>query len=191
MATGGAPRQVKGEQGMSEQKEKWQGWLALSTAIMAVLAALTTLYMGKFSSRAIMAQGQESDQWAYYQAKSIKGHTFETNKKTLELLYLTQKGLSPKAEAEYQNTLNKYGEEVKRYEGEKKEIKEKAEGIAKVKLKAQEMGGDFAYALIFLQIALMLSSIASLTKRHYLWYIALICNLGWLFFFMDAWLLFY
>ncbi|MGB9079657.1 MAG: DUF4337 domain-containing protein [Desulfuromonadaceae bacterium] len=176
---------------MSQEKEKWQGWLALSTAIMAVLAALTTLYMGKFSSRAIMAQGQESDQWAYYQAKSIKGHTFETNKQTLELLFLTQKGVTPEAAAAYQGTLKKYGEEVKRYDIEKKEIKEKAEGIAKVKLKAQEMGGDFAYALIFLQIALMLSSIASLTKRHYLWYIALVCNLGWLFFFLDAWLLFY
>jgi hypothetical protein len=176
---------------MSEQKEKWQGWLALSTAIMAVLAALTTLYMGKYSSRAIMSQGQESDQWAYYQAKSIKGHTFEINKKTLELQYIVQKGLSAEAAAEYQKTIQKYGEEIKRYEGEKKEIKDKAEAITKVKLKAQEMGGDFAYALIFLQIALMLSSIASLTKRHYLWYIALICNLGWLFFFMDAWLLFY
>ncbi len=176
---------------MSELKEKWQGWLALSTAIMAVLAALTTLYMGKYSSRAIMAQGQESDQWAYYQAKSIKGHTFEINRKTLELQLLTQKGLSPVAAAEYRKILNKYGEEIKRYEGEKKEIKDKAEGIAKVKLKSQEMGGNFAYALIFLQIALMLSSIASLTKRHYLWHIALICNLGWLFFFLDAWLLFY
>jgi hypothetical protein len=176
---------------MSELKEKWQGWQALSTAIMAVLAALTTLYMGKFSSRAIMAQGQESDQWAYYQAKSIKGHTFEVNKKTLELQYLVQKGLSPEAAAEYQKTLSKYGEEIKRYEGEKKEIKDKAESIAKTKLKAQDMGGNFAYALIFLQIALMLSSIASLTKRHYLWYIALICNVGWLFFFLDAWLLFY
>jgi len=176
---------------MIDLKDKWQGWLALSTAIMAVLAALTTLYMGKFSSRAIMAQGQESDQWAFYQAKSIKGHTFETNKTTLELQYLVQKGLSPEAAAEYQKVLNKYGEEIKRYDGEKKEIKDKAEGIAKVKLKAQEMGGDFAYALIFLQIALMLSSIASLTKRHYLWYIALICNLGWLFFFLDAWILFY
>lgn len=176
---------------MSEQKEKWQGWLALSTAIMAVLAALTTLYMGKFSSRAIMAQGQESDQWAYYQAKSIKGHTYEVNLKTLELQYLTQKGLSPEAAAEYQKTLGKYGEEIKRYDGEKKEIKEKAEGIAKAKLKAQEMGGDFAYALIFLQIALMLASISSLTKRKYLWYIALVCNVGWLFFFLDAWLLFY
>ena len=176
---------------MADLKEKWQGWLALSTAIMAVLAALTTLYMGKFSSRAIMAQGQESDQWAYYQAKSIKGHTFEVNLKTLELQLLTQKGLSPEAAAEYQKTMKKYSEELKRYDGEKKEIKDKAEGIAKVKLKAQEMGGDFAYALIFLQIALMLSSIASLTKRHYLWYIALICNVGWLFFFLDAWLLFY
>jgi hypothetical protein len=176
---------------MSEQKEKWQGWLALSTAIMAVLAALTTLYMGKFSSRAIMAQGQESDQWAYYQAKSIKGHTFEVNKKTLELQFITQKGMSPEAADEYRKILKTYGDEIKRYEGEKKEIKDKAEGIAKVKLKAQEMGGDFAYSLIFLQIALMLSSIASLTKRHYLWYIALGCNVGWLFFFLDAWLLFY
>ena len=176
---------------MAEQKEKWQGWLALSTAIMAVLAALTTLYMGKFSSRAIISQGQESDQWAYYQAKSIKGHTFEVNLKTLELQYLTQKGMSPQAAAEYRKTMKKYSDELKRYDGEKKEIKDKAEAIAKVKLKAQDMGGNFAYALIFLQIALMLSSIASLTKRHYLWYIALICNLGWLFFFMDAWLLFY
>jgi hypothetical protein len=176
---------------MSEEKEKWQGWLALSTAIMAVLAALTTLYMGKFSSRAIMAQGQESDQWAYYQAKSIKGHTFEINKKTLELQLLTQKGMSPEAAKEYQKILKTYADDIKRYDGEKKEIKDKAETIAKAKLKAQDMGGNFAYALIFLQIALMLSSIASLTKRHYLWYIALICNLGWLFFFMDAWILFY
>jgi hypothetical protein len=174
-----------------DQKEKWTGWLALSTAIMAVLAALTTLYMGKFSSRAIMSQGQESDQWAYYQAKSIKQHTFELSKNALDLQYRSQKALSPETVADYQKTLAKYGEDIKRYEGEKKEIKEKAEEIAKVKLKAQEMGGNFAYGLIFLQIALMLASISSLTKRKYLWYIALICNLGWIFFFLDAWMLFY
>lgn len=176
---------------MSEQKEKWQGWLALSTAIMAVLAALTTLYMGKYSSRAIMAQGQESDQWAYYQAKSIKGHTFEVNHRVLELQLLTQRGVPPEVSGEYRKTMDKYAEEIKRYDVEKKDIKQKAEGIAKAKLKAQEMGGNFAYALIFLQIALMLASISSLTKRKYLWYIALVCNIGWLFFFLDAWLLFY
>src|SRR6185369_2257503 len=174
-----------------ETKDRWQGWLALSTAIMAVLAALTTLYMGKFSSRAIMNQGLESNEWAYYQAKSIKQHSFEMSKKALELHYRSQKGLPSDVAADYKKTLAKYGDEVKRYDTEKKEIKDKADGIAAAKLKAQEMGGNFAYGLIFLQIALMLSSIASLTKRHYLWYIALLCNLGWLFYFLDAWLLFY
>jgi RNA processing factor Prp31 len=172
-------------------KEKWMGWLALSTAIMAVLAALTTLYMGKFSSRAIMNQGLESNEWAYFQAKSIKQHSFEMSKKALELQYRSQKGLPPEVAADFEKTLSKYGDEIKRYETEKKEIKDKAEGITKIKLKAQEMGGNFAYALIFLQIALMLASISSLTKRKYLWYIALACNLGWLFYFLDALLLFY
>ena len=174
-----------------EEKERWQGWLALSTAIMAVLAALTTLYMGKFSSRAIMSQGQESDQWAYYQAKSIKQHTFELGKKSLDLQYRSQRGLTPEVASDYEKTITRYGEDIKRYDGEKKEIKDKAEGIARTKLKSQEMGGNFGYALIFLQIAIMLSSLASLTRRKYLWYIALAANAGWLFFFLDAWLLFY
>jgi len=176
---------------MSEQKEKWAGYLALSTAIMAVLAALTTLYMGKYSSRAIMAQGQESNEWAYFQAKSIKQHSFEMSNHALDLQFRSQKGLPAEVTADYEKTLAKYQEEIKRYDAEKKDIKNKAEGIAKTKLKSQEMGGNFAYALIFLQIALMLASISSLTKRKYLWYIALVCNFGWLFFFLDAWLLFY
>lgn len=176
---------------MAEEKEKWQGWLALSTAVMAVLAALTTLYMGKYSSRAIMAQGQETNQWSYYQAKSIKGHTYEINLKTMQLQYLALNGAKAETGAEYQKTMAGYRNEITRYEAEKKEIKAKAEEIAKGKLKAQEMGGNFAYSLIFLQIALMLASISSLTKRKYLWYIALACNAGWLFFFLDAWLLFY
>ncbi len=176
---------------MAEEKEKWQGGLALSTAVMAVLAALTTLYMGKYSSRAIMAQGQETNQWSYYQAKSIKGHTYEINLKTMQLQYLALDGAKTETAAEYEKTMAGYRNEITRYEAEKKEIKAKAEEIAKGKLKAQEMGGNFAYSLIFLQIALMLASISSLTKRKYLWYIALICNIGWVFFFLDAWLLFY
>lgn len=52
---------------MSESKsDTWMSWVALATAIMAVSAAVTTLYMGKYSSRAILNQGQETSQWAYY-----------------------------------------------------------------------------------------------------------------------------
>ncbi|AJE02092.1 DUF4337 domain-containing protein [Geobacter pickeringii] len=171
---------------MDEQKERWLGWLALSTATIAVLAAITTLYMGKFSTRAVLLQGVESNQWAYYQAKSIKQHTFEIQKERLELELATQEKLSPAARERYGKAIATYGSEVKRYDAEKKEIKTKAEGLALQKEKAQFMGGNFGYSLIFLQIAIMLSSIASLTKRHYLWYLGISACAGWLLFFLNA-----
>ena len=174
------------------KKELWISWLSLSTAIIAVLAAITTLYMGKYSSRAIMKQGLESNQWAYYQAKSIKQHTYELQKKTLELQFSADRSrMSGDSAAAFRETIDAYEQEVKRYEGEKKEIKTKAEKIEKEKLIAQEMGGNFGYALIFVQISIMLSSIASLTKKHYLWYLSLLCVVGWGFFFLDAIYLFY
>ena len=71
---------------MSDSKnEKWMTWVALSTAVMAVLAAITTLYLGKFSSRAILVQGQETNQWSYYQAKSIKSYLYEIQIEFMEM----------------------------------------------------------------------------------------------------------
>lgn len=177
---------------MAEQKERWLSALALSTAIMAVMAAITTLYMGKYSSRAVMMQGQESNQWAYYQAKSIKGHTYEIQKERLELDLISGKAaLNKLAMERFQKAIADYAGQIKRYEFEKQEIKSKAETLAKKKDEAQAMGGNFGYSLIFLQIAIMLSSIASLTKKPYLWYIGLASCSGWIFFFLDAWFLFY
>jgi MFS-type transporter involved in bile tolerance (Atg22 family) len=54
---------------MSDMKpDRWMSWVALATAAMAVFAAVTTLYVGKYSSRAILNQGKETSQRAYYQA---------------------------------------------------------------------------------------------------------------------------
>src|SRR5437870_6139382 len=52
--------------------EKWISWVALSTAILAVLAAITGLLSGSHANEAMMDQIRASDQWSYYQAKSIK-----------------------------------------------------------------------------------------------------------------------
>jgi len=101
------------------KQETWTTWLALTTAILAVLAAVTTLYMGKFSSRAILDQGQETNQWSYYQAKSIKSYIYEIQ-----------------------------------------------------------------------QIAIMLASIAALTKKKHLWQFSLVTANGWLYYFLAAIFLF-
>src|SRR5207248_4161137 len=52
--------------------ETWISWVALSTALLAVFAAITGLLSGKHANEAMMSQIEASDQWAYYQAKGIK-----------------------------------------------------------------------------------------------------------------------
>jgi hypothetical protein len=178
---------------MAETKpDRFMTWIALTTAIMAVLAAITTLYAGKYSSRAVLYQGEETDMWAYYQAKSIKQHAFEMQREKVEQELLAQKGKLPKeAWEKADKMIARYTKNVDRYEIEKNEIKEKAESLAKEKKVATSMAGNFGYALIFLQIAIMLSSLAALTKKKQLWSLGLVTTTGWLFFFLDAILLFY
>src|ERR1019366_5997468 len=57
---------------LRESESRWILFVAISTALMAVLAALSSLFAGHHSNEALIQQIKASDQWAYYQAKSIK-----------------------------------------------------------------------------------------------------------------------
>jgi len=55
----------------------WISWVALSTALLAVLAAIAGLLSGQHANEAMIHQIEASDQWSYYQAKSIKTAVLE------------------------------------------------------------------------------------------------------------------
>src|SRR6266566_8217938 len=55
----------------------WISWAALSTALLAVLAAIAGLLSGHYVNEAMMSQIEASDQWNYYQAKSIKASVLD------------------------------------------------------------------------------------------------------------------
>src|SRR5881275_99923 len=57
--------------------ERWISWVALSTAILAVLAAIASLLSGEHANEAMMSQIEAADQWSYYQAKSIKASVLD------------------------------------------------------------------------------------------------------------------
>ena len=60
---------------MSDDKnETWLSYLALATVILVVCATLATFKWGANSTSSVMHQSQSSDQWAHYQAKSIKSY---------------------------------------------------------------------------------------------------------------------
>ena len=177
---------------MTEMKpDKWMSLVALATAIMAVLAAITTLYLGKYSSRAILHQGQETSQWAYYQAKSIKSYVYEIQKQKLELEIMAPANRPRAVMDRYSQLVKDYDRQIKRYDTEKAEIKATADALAKSKEDSQARAGNFGYGLIFLQIAIMLASISALTKKRPLFHLGLLTVSGWVFFFLDAIFLFY
>src|ERR1017187_8302374 len=67
-----------------EKRERWTKYVSLTMVFIAVLAAIATLKGGGFSTRtlkemneATFNQTQASDQWSYFEAKSIKQNLYE------------------------------------------------------------------------------------------------------------------
>src|SRR5260370_33460777 len=70
----------------------WLQWLALSTALFAVLAAIASLKSGQLANESLLRmneatlkQAQASDAWSYYQAKGIKQVTLESEADVLSI----------------------------------------------------------------------------------------------------------
>jgi hypothetical protein len=112
---------------MEENKDKWLNYLALTTVILAVCATLSTFKGGGFSTRAVLSQTQASDQWSYFQAKSIKGYLYEIQKERLELeLKTAVLKASHALEKEYRGKIELYEKKIRKYDEEKAQIEKEA-----------------------------------------------------------------
>jgi hypothetical protein len=155
----------------------WLRYLSLSTAIIAVFAAVASLKSGSYSNEAILEkseamlkQSQESDQWAFFQAKGIKATLSEGVAETL---------------ADGKPEIAKLKGEATRYRGEAEKIQVEA---LKLKKEVEESNAEckslmehhhrFAFAVTFLQIAIALSAIAALTRRKPLWWLGMAVSAG-------------
>ena len=174
-----------------EKKEPWLNYLALTTVVFAVCATLSTLKGGGFSTRSVISQAQASDQWSYYQAKSIKGYIYDLQRDKLELeLKMIRTKASSSAVKDYEKKIGAYKEKTEKYEQEKEDIKKKAEELEKRRDESQTHAGAFGMAAMFLQIAILLSSIAALMKKKYFWFIGIGAGCSGLLYFLNGFLLF-
>jgi len=138
----------------------WISGVALSTAILAVLAAIAGLLSGMHANEAMMAQIQASDQWGYFQAKSIKAAILEA-KTTL---------------ASEQTDRDK--EKAAQYQEEQAEIKREAdhkETEAKANFHKHEV---LARSVTMFQIAIAIAAISALTKKRRFWFVSLVFGLA-------------
>lgn len=173
-----------------EKKEPWLNYLAFTTIIFAVAATLSTSKGGGYSNRSLLAQEQASNKWSYYQSKSIKQYLYETQ---LGMLELEKNRISPTDKPTlqaYETRISDFKQSINRYEKEKDDIKAEAKKLETERDDAQLHSKAFGMAVIFLQISILMSSIAALIKRKYLWYMALGAGIAGLFYFANGFLLF-
>ena len=144
--------------------------VALSTALLAALAAIASLRAGATVNEALVLkaeatrlQGAASDQWSYYQAKGIKAAVQLATASTLKGL---GKAPAPEFEAD-----------AKRYASEQTDIRAEAEKLEKERdAKSNEadelMHRHHAYAnaVALIQVAIALGAVAALTRMRLVWF---------------------
>jgi len=138
----------------------WISGVALSTAILAVLAAISGLLAGKHANEAMMSQIQASDQWGYFQAKSIKAAILEAKATLASEATDTDK------------------EKAARYQREQEEIKhvaEHKEAEAEANFHKHEV---FARSVTMFQIAIAIAAISALTRKRAFWFVGLVFGLA-------------
>jgi hypothetical protein len=137
-------------------RERWISWVALSTAILAVLAAIAGLLSGRYVNEAMMNQIEASDQWSYYQAKSIKATVLDAK--------TSLGGASNESDQSKRD----------RYEKEQEKIKSEAEqkeAAAKSNFHKHEV---FAGGVTMFQIAIAIAAISALTRKRRFWIVSLL-----------------
>ena len=144
-----------------ENKETWSKYLVLSTALMAVLAAISGLMGGHHANEAVLEQIKASDNWSQYQAKSIKS---EINSSIDKLTATLTNKPSPAEDVS----------KLERYTKEKEEIKKQAEENEKSSAEHLRKHNILARSVTFFQIAIAIAAIAIITKRKPLWMFSMV-----------------
>jgi nitroreductase len=134
----------------------WISSVALTTAVLAVLAAIAALLSGDRANEAMMKQIESADQWSFYQAKGIKAAVLEA--KTT---------LSGSVAHEDRDKLTKYGEEQAEIQSEAKKL----QAEAKADFHQHEV---FARAVTLFQIAIAIGAISALTRRKSYWFFSVL-----------------
>ncbi len=144
--------------------ERWVLGVAVSSAIIAGLAAIASLLAGVNANEAMIDQMRASDQWSLYQAKGVKWNILNTK---LELLAALGKAVDPKDK-------DKLGQ----YKAEQEKISEVAKEKEKGSAEHLETHETFARSVTLFQVAIAVAAMGVLTRRRFFWYLGLLVSVG-------------
>jgi hypothetical protein len=162
------------EQRKAEAKKTgWEEWANRTTAILAVVAALSSGRWGASNLQAILEQGKVNDTWAYYQAKSLKQQGAEQMRDFARALI---PGETPERAAsleKLQATLDKHAKAE-----EKDKLLRQKHALEFEIRRDRLVESSFWFEISFtgFQLGVILCTIATGTKRRWPWTAGIVCG---------------
>jgi Domain of unknown function (DUF4337) len=167
---------------MHEELEKEGGAflkrIALTTALLAALAAISALYAGATVNEALVLkteatrlQAEASDQWAYYQAKGIKAAVAEASAATWQALGKT-------APPQYATNQARYGQQQKDIEKAAREKEHERDVRSEEADHLLHRHHRFADTVALYQVAIALGAVAALTRNRLAWLASILLGVG-------------
>ena len=157
-----------------ELRDSWTKYVSLTLVCLAVLTAIATLKGGGFTTRtlkelneATFQQAHASDQWSFFQAKSIKQNLYEIEAD------LMPKDADAKAIEKVKAKVEKYGKEKDEIMKDAKAHEVKRDAARTNAAKAAELSKEMGMAITLFQISVALGGICLITKKKWLWFGAL------------------
>lgn len=172
--------------GHEESGPTWIKLVALSTAILAVFAAIGALKAGDLVNESMFKQLKASDTWNEYQADKQKGHEYQ-----LALNGLLDQGVKPSAAVpksphgglKLPDRAAQYQDQIQKEVTKTGDLAKSADADTK---EAEAMLGKhqlFAKSVALIQVAIALGAVAALTKIKPVWLFGLLVGLTGIVFF--------
>jgi chromosome segregation ATPase len=139
--------------------------VALLVALAATFIALVSVKDRNITLRMDQAQAKAIDTWNYYQAKSMKQNLAEA---TLDELNALRASTSGAAAESADKRIANYETQVKRYEHEKGEVKEEAEGYEHKYESLNQQHDLFDLSDAAMSVAIALLGVTALTRKKWL-----------------------
>ena len=193
-----AIEEIHKERGEREQQEKataWTRYISLSTALLAVFAAIGALQSGSLVNEAMISQLKAADKWNEYQSARQKTHLYTLGANSLIDAETVANGSATHPKSKDRWAPKSSADRVKEYEGKilseeekSKDLSEKAKELEKEASHLMHKHEQFAVSVAFIQVAIALSAISALTKIKPVWFVSLLVGTAGIYAFLAGFL---
>ena len=137
--------------------------VSLTMAFLAVAVAVASLLGHRAHTEEVMLQTKANDEWSYYQGKDVRLHADKQFAAMAEFVATSDPAKAQQARAANEAELEEYSKQTKEIQSEAKHLEDE------MKI-AGRRGDRFDLAEVFLEIALVITSVTLLSGNRMFWY---------------------